>query len=132
MNPAPPPLRTLTPKQEERASETFLISSLVAMLHNEWRGRVDERVWVEIAEAWAPALPRTMIRALESTVDDLTEEPDEHDRAAEFSLLMALTNRLLGLDLPKSNADIFSGPPIVSRRRDALPTGHLWTDSADT
>jgi hypothetical protein len=55
-NPAEPPLRTLTPLQDERASETFLVSSLVAMLRWDWRARVEEESGVELVEAWAPIL----------------------------------------------------------------------------
>lgn len=117
MNPAGPPLRTLTPLQDERASEVFLVSSLVAMLRHEWRGRVDVDSAIELVEAWAPVLPEATIRALETSVEDAPDEPDEHDRGADFALLLAFTDRLLGLELPRTNLGVFEGPPIVARRR---------------
>jgi hypothetical protein len=121
--PAKPPLRKLTPQQDERASETFLVSSLIAMLRWEWRSRVDVESGVELFEAWAPTLPKATIRALEEGVEDLPDDPDEHDSGAGFALLLAFTDRLLGLDLPATNQGVFQGPPIVARRLDCLPSG---------
>jgi hypothetical protein len=123
MNPGAPPLRTLTPLQDERASEAFLVSSLVAMLRLEWRARVDEESGVELVEACAPVLPRATIRALEEAAEDLPVEPDEHDSGAAFAFLLAVTDRLLGLDLPTTDLGVFQGPAILARRRNAIPSG---------
>jgi hypothetical protein len=118
------PLRTLTPQQRERASETLLVSTLVAMLPWEWQARVDAESAIDLLKAFAPVMPSATIRALEEGVEDLPDDPDDpddHDRGAAFALLLALTDRLLGLDLPATNEDLFQGPPIVARRLDGLP-----------
>jgi hypothetical protein len=122
-NPSEPPLRKLTPKQDERASEAFLVSSLIEMLRWEWRSRVDVESGVELFETWAPTFPKATIRALEEGPEDFPDDPDEHDSGAGFSLLLAFTDRLLGLDLPATNLGVFQGPPIVARRGDGLPPG---------
>jgi hypothetical protein len=128
-NPAEPPLRKLTPRQDERASEAFLVSSLIAMLRWEWQLRVGAQTGTEPLEAWAPTLSKPTIRALEEGVEDLPDDPDEHDSGFGFALLQALTDRLLGLDLPATILGVFQGPPIVTRHRDPLlPSGLVLSD----
>lgn len=130
-NPAPLPRRTLTPRQDERAREAFVVSSLIAMLRHEWRARADEDSATELVEAWAPVMPGPIMRALEAEEegDDrcASEYPDEHDLGADFSLLLAFTDRMLSLDLPSTEVVIFGGPPILDRRRDgsAVSTAHV-------
>ncbi len=117
-NPAPPPRRTPTPRQDERAAESFLVSSLLAMLRYEWRARVDERSAIELVEAWLPIMPGSILRTLEADEEEDQGAPDEHVLGADFSLLLAFTDRMLSLDLPSTDAGIFEGPPILDRRRD--------------
>lgn len=116
-NPAPAPLRVLTPRQRQRASEAFLLSALIGMLPWEWQARVDEEAAVELVEAYAPVLPEATTRRLEDGIEDSPDEPDEHDSGAGFALLLATTERLLALPLPATNLSVFEGPPIAARRR---------------
>jgi len=109
-----PPLPP-APVQAEWIAELRLIHGFAASLLFFWRARIDPAVLGRFAAWSAPGLNKKLRQEL-AQADDLAEAASEVPYASP-GILEAATRWYVGLRLPRTRLELWSGPPIRERHR---------------
>lgn len=124
----PPPL-PMSPAQAGRLGELWLIHCFTGTLLLHWRSRLDALGTMRMVVAvGGPAISKK--EAAEMFEEEEEEEEDAH--LPSIAMLWAATRWVLALDLPGSQSELRSRPPIWQRVRiDADQVASVKTQVAD-
>lgn len=108
------PLLPLAPIQAERVAELRLAHAFAALLLFHWRGRVDPAIGARVS--WAlPALSKAQRRELSEDIE--LYESEGGDDCTSPAMLEAATRWFVGLRLPGTRLELWSGPPVHEHRQ---------------
>lgn len=104
---APPPVLPISPAQAARVGELWLIHCFTGALLLHWRSRLDPVGTMAMAVAvGGPAISR------KEAAEMFEEDEDDDGREPTTAILLAATRWVVGLELPRSQSDLWSRPVI--------------------
>jgi hypothetical protein len=102
---APPPL-PMSPAQAQRVGKLWLINCFTATLWLHWRSRIDPvGTATMVVAVGGPAISKK--EAAKIFEDDAGDTADD-GREPTIAMLLAATRWVVGLDLPRSQSDLWS------------------------
>lgn len=111
------------PLRTRRADEVFLLSCLISDVHGDWLMRAGA-VDVEQVEA-GYQLTAKMVGPILRQIEDLFAEKSEDDlqyHGLVPTILWAATRWICALELPRTEREVWGGPPLRARLKSGPPS----------
>lgn len=109
------PVLPLAPIQAERIAELQLIQGFATALLFLWSARTDPTIVTRFASWAAPSLPKEVRREASDTAN--LAEVEVLASSGSAVMLRVATRWYCSLQLPTTRQELWSGPPLLERRR---------------